>query len=106
MGVYILHEEESEVWNKMCTINSPQGNLIIWSLLQGFKSGDEIVLKCGLKVYCYDPKSDKIKGFVGSSGVFDVYECFGYTASLVFLQGMKRVQSKQNHKRILGLTSK
>ncbi|KAL1810369.1 hypothetical protein ACET3Z_027359 [Daucus carota] len=31
--VYVLHEK-SGVWNKMCTIRSPQCNLNIWSLLQ------------------------------------------------------------------------
>lgn len=90
--VYTLHEK-SGVWNKMYTVGSPQRNLNIWSLLQGFKFGGEIVLQSEEKVLCYDPKSDENKGFVGSSDRSHVLECFSYTASLVFLQGMKRVQS-------------
>lgn len=91
--VYILHEK-SGVWNKLWTIGSPQCNLNIWSLLQGFKFGDEILLKGKDKIFCYDPKSDEIKGFVGSSNQCRVLECISYTASLIFLKGMKRVQSR------------
>ncbi|KAL8145234.1 hypothetical protein AgCh_003434 [Apium graveolens] len=95
--VYILHEE-SGVWNKMFTIGSPQSKLNIWSVLQrplqGFKFGGEIVLQSEGKVFCYDPESDEIEGFVGSSNHCHVLQCFGYTASLVFLRGMKQVQSR------------
>ena len=91
--VYVLHEK-SGVWNKMCTIRSPQCNLNIWSLLQGFKFGDEIVFQGKYKIFCYDPESDEIKGFVGSRDHFHVKECFNFTSSLVFLQGMERVQTR------------
>ncbi|XP_074360694.1 uncharacterized protein LOC141700937 isoform X4 [Apium graveolens] len=91
--IYILHEK-SGVWNKVFTIGSPQSNLNIGSLLQGFKFGDEIVIQVIDKVFCYDLQSDEVKGFLGSSNQCKVLECFSYTASFVFLEGMKRVQSR------------
>ncbi|KAL1810367.1 hypothetical protein ACET3Z_027357 [Daucus carota] len=91
--VYMLHEK-SGVWDKMCTIRSPQHKLNVWSLLQGFKFSDEIVFQGRHKVFCYDPESDEIKDFVGNRDHRRVKECFNFTASLVFLQGMKRVQSR------------
>ncbi|KAF1002563.1 putative F-box protein At1g33530 [Apium graveolens] len=91
--IYILHEK-SGVWNKVFTIGSPQSNLNIGSLLQGFKFGDEIVIQVIDKVFCYDLQSDEVKGFLGSSNQCEVLECFSYTASFVFLEGMERVQSR------------
>lgn len=89
--VYFL-QEECGVWNKMYIIGPVQSNLVIWYLVQGFKCGGEIVARSNLKNLCYDPKTGEIN-FLGCANDTKKLRCFTYTASLVFLQGMKRVQT-------------
>lgn len=52
-----------------------------------FTYGGQIVFNLEKEVVCYDPKINKIEGLGNKKG--ELVNCFSYTASLVYVQGMR-----------------
>lgn len=64
-------------------------------LTQGFKDDSKIVFHRRGKFYCYDENTESVKNILSTRCNNPRVRCFGYTPSLVFLQGMKSVPKIQ-----------
>lgn len=98
--LYSLDEEGCGVWSKM------YGVLLYGAdLSQGSKNSDEIVFEKIGMMYCYDQKSNTSKRIL-SAGCGDISNCFTYTPSLAFHQGMQSVHLQtETQTRTLGYNS-
>ncbi|XP_074335868.1 F-box/kelch-repeat protein At3g23880-like [Apium graveolens] len=97
VNVYSLDEEGSGVWSKIYTVDRPTDNFRRFrNLLQGFKCGGEILFEEYGRFSYYDHKTDKISHIPGTS-CSSVSCCFGYTPSLVFLEGMESDMKSNTH---------
>lgn len=98
LDIYSLDEGNGcgGVWSKMYRLGPFEEFWHFRELLQGFKYGDEIVYNANSNIYRFDHKTDTVECISGTEAIA-CSDCFSYTPSLVFLEGMTSIYSeKQN----------
>ncbi|KAL1834757.1 F-box/kelch-repeat protein At3g23880-like [Daucus carota subsp. sativus] len=95
VDVYSLDEDKGcgGFWSKIYRFGPFDDFWRLRDLEQGFKYGDEVVLHGYSKIYRYDQKTDTLKCIPGTKPL-TYGDCYTYTPSLVFLQGMTSIYSE------------
>lgn len=97
LHIYSLDEGKGcgGVWSKMYRLGPFKQ--LYWhfrELQQGFKYGDEIVYFSNSNIYRFDHKTDTVECISGTEAMA-CSNCFSYTPSLVFLEGMTSIYSEK-----------
>lgn len=96
LEVYSLDEENGcggGVWSKMYCFGPFEEFRRFRLLQQGFKNGDEIVIYDNAQIYRYNHKMGTFECIPSTAPRF-ILDCFTHTPSLVSLQGMTSIYSK------------